>query len=141
LAYAVPFARQFGAELVLLHVVVPYPSMPEMGPVDAETVQEAGASMARMVEQLPEGVCSNSRLVTGMADVQIVREADRCDADLIIIATHGRSGLARVLLGSTAERVVRHAHCPVLVVREQEHGFLVGEKSNHDEERTLPSGG
>lgn len=142
LAYAVPFARQFGAELVLLHVVVPYPSMPEMGPIDAETVQEARASLAKVVEHLPADVHSQNRLVTGMADVQIVQEAERCEADLVIIATHGRSGLARVLLGSTAERVVRHAHCPVLVVREQEHDFLIEEKMQASPgAQVLPCGG
>ena|SRR5579859_266064 len=55
------------------------------------------------------------------------------EVDLIILSTHGRSGVARVLLGSTAEKVVRHAGCPVLVVRENEHKFLAQEpKSGND---------
>jgi nucleotide-binding universal stress UspA family protein len=60
------------------------------------------------------------------AHQEIVAAAHDCNSDLIIIGNHGRSGLARVLTGSTAERVVRHAPCPVLVVRGREHEFLVG---------------
>jgi hypothetical protein len=55
---------------------------------------------------------------------EIVRAAEETNTDLIIISTHGHGGWARMLIGSTAERVVRHAPCPVLVVREREHDFL-----------------
>jgi nucleotide-binding universal stress UspA family protein len=57
---------------------------------------------------------------------EIIGAATDGNVDLIIIGTHGRSGLAHVFLGSTAERVTRHAPCPVLVVREQEHDFVPG---------------
>ncbi|MCX6926594.1 MAG: universal stress protein [Verrucomicrobia bacterium] len=56
----------------------------------------------------------------------IVDTAKELGIDLIIISTHGHNGLERVLLGSTAEKVVRHAGCPVLVVRENEHEFIAG---------------
>jgi nucleotide-binding universal stress UspA family protein len=56
----------------------------------------------------------------GTAFDEIVRAAGSLRADLIIIATHGYTGLKHVLMGSTAERVVRHAPCPVLVVRSSE---------------------
>ena len=61
---------------------------------------------------------------TGRAYREICEVASKVDADLIVIATHGRTGLRRLVLGSTAERVVRHAPCPVLVVRETERDFL-----------------
>jgi universal stress protein A len=54
----------------------------------------------------------------------IVETAQDQAMELIIIATHGHSSLAHVLLGSTVERVVRYAPCPVLVVRQQEHEFI-----------------
>ena len=54
----------------------------------------------------------------------IVDSARMLKVDLIIISTHGYTGLKHVLLGSTTERVVRHAPCPVLVVREGEHEFI-----------------
>ena len=55
---------------------------------------------------------------------RLVMDKQSFDADLIILATHGRTGLSHVLLGSVAERVVRHAPCPVLVVRDAERDFL-----------------
>jgi len=61
----------------------------------------------------------STRLASGVPFDQITRTAEELGADLIIIATHGRTGLKRALLGSTAENVVRHATCPVLVVRER----------------------
>ena len=61
---------------------------------------------------------------TGRAYREICEVASDVEADLIVIATHGRTGLRRLMLGSTAERVVRHAPCPVLVVREKDREFL-----------------
>jgi hypothetical protein len=59
-------------------------------------------------------------LHTGVPDEEIVELARTSHADLIVLGTHGRTGLARLLMGSTAERVVRHACCPVMVVRQFE---------------------
>jgi nucleotide-binding universal stress UspA family protein len=56
-------------------------------------------------------------LPLGEPAAAIVREAQACGASLIIVGSHGRTGISRALVGSVAERVVRHAHCPVLVVR------------------------
>lgn len=53
-----------------------------------------------------------------------ILEASKFGSDLIIISTHGHTGLKHVLLGSTAEEVVRHANCPVLVVREKQRDFI-----------------
>ncbi len=64
--------------------------------------------------------------------LEILSVARELGMDLIILSTHGRTGLARVLMGSTTEKVVRHADCPVLVVREHEHEFLA-EKSRATE--------
>jgi nucleotide-binding universal stress UspA family protein len=55
---------------------------------------------------------------------EITRAAEELNTDLIIIATHGHTGLKHVVLGSTAENVVRHAPCPVLTVRVEEHEFV-----------------
>ena len=62
------------------------------------------------------------------AHQQIVTAAVETNADLIILATHGRTGIAHLLIGSTAERVVRYAQCPVLVVRDQEADFVTAKK-------------
>ncbi len=66
-----------------------------------------------------------TRIVTGTAVEQIVRLAKELPADLIIIGTHGRTGISHVFLGSVAEKVVRRALCPVLTVRSKEHDFIV----------------
>jgi nucleotide-binding universal stress UspA family protein len=60
----------------------------------------------------------------GKPAAEICDIARRSEADIIVIATHGHTGLARTLLGSTAEAVIRHAPCPVLVAREREHEFV-----------------
>jgi universal stress protein A len=67
---------------------------------------------AEFGEQRPE-----ARMIRGRAADGIVKYAIRMNADLIVLGTHGRSGIRRALLGSVAENVVRHAPCPVLVVR------------------------
>ena len=127
LAYAVCFARQFDAELALLHVVQPYPLMPEMPQVDIETVEDARKELKLLRLTLGDAAKATSLVRTGTPHNEIARVAQELGADLIIIGTHGHTGLTRVLLGSTAERVVRHAACPVLVVREKEREFLANE--------------
>jgi universal stress protein A len=54
----------------------------------------------------------------GKASVQIIKMAREMKADLIVMGSHGRTGLSHVIIGSVAEAVIRHAHCPVLVVRD-----------------------
>ncbi len=129
LQYAQPFAKQFGADLILLYVVEPYLPVPEMTTVDwdliASRMREGGeAELAKIKATVPPEISATTELRVGTPAVEVVRAAKDLDADLIIISTHGRTGLAHVFLGSTAERIVRHASCPVLVVREREHEFV-----------------
>ena len=129
LHYAVSFAKQFSAEILLLHVAQP-PVYLEGTVVAVAGVTDESLRNAA-IEQLGEwrdhvahlrGLKTSVR--TGSPYHEIIREAEETNTDLIIIGTHGRSGLARMFIGSTAERVVRHAPCPVLVVREREHDFI-----------------
>lgn len=124
LEYAVALARQFDAELALLHVVHTYTPTAEMGPFDVETVQEAVEQLTALRDTAPHEFKCHTLVRTGVPDIEIVAVAQEMDIDLIVISTSGRTGLARMLLGSTTELVLRHAHCPVLVVREQQHDFL-----------------
>jgi nucleotide-binding universal stress UspA family protein len=124
LQYAVRFARQFGAELTLLHVVPRYPAIPEMGPIDVETVQDGRTQLEVVRLTIGDLAPCDTLLRTGTPYMEIVEAAKEQSIDLIIIATHGHKGLTHVILGSTAERVVRQAPCPVLVVREKEREFL-----------------
>jgi len=133
LAYAQAFARQFGAGLTLLHVVevsvvpdsfgiIP-PGYEEMNAALRTAAEQRLAELAGRL-QAPGGVRAEVRV--GRPSWEIVALAREREADLILLATRGHSGLRHVLLGSTAEYVVRHAPCPVLTVREQEQDFVTG---------------
>lgn len=124
LEYAVPLAEQFGADLILLHVLPSYAPMVDVVPVELESSEDANNELEALIKALPAQVSASKVLQRGEPHLEIVRVADKLASDLIILSTHGRSGLARVLMGSTASKVVSHAHCPVLVVREHEHEFV-----------------
>ncbi len=103
-AFASMLARRLGAELVVAHVSEPLAIVPGSD-LAAEEVAQTERELDRVVGELKrEGVA------------EIVALAEREHADLIVLGTHGRSGLAHVLLGSVAERVLRRARCPVLAV-------------------------
>jgi nucleotide-binding universal stress UspA family protein len=124
LQYAIPFAKQFGAELLLLHVVEPYPIVPEMAPYDFETIHDGRQELLALQQTLGDVVPSTISLRKGTPHLEITEAARELGADLIIISTHGRKGLSRRVFGSTTEKVVRYAPCPVLIVRECERDFI-----------------
>ena len=72
-----------------------------------------------------EGLAVERMITRGTPFIEIIRTAKEHDVDMIVLATHGRSGLAHVLMGSVAEKVVRKAPCPVLVVRKAQHEFIM----------------
>jgi nucleotide-binding universal stress UspA family protein len=133
LKYAAAFAEKFGSELSLLHVVqdlalfIPEAvtaAPPVSLPIDQLTaaVQEA---LDRVVEQNQlRRFRVRTEVREGNPFYEIVRFARENDIDLIVMGTHGHSGLIHVLLGSVAERVVRKSPCPVLTVRHPEHEFV-----------------
>ena len=131
-AYATSFADKFGAELHLLHVLQDLVAMiPEPGlafPPPGDYMQAFQQSAEQALAQLPDSLPSDASKIVrvtrqGPPFVEIIRYAKENEIDLIIMGTHGRSGLAHVLLGSVAEKVVRKAPCPVLTVRPSEHQF------------------
>lgn len=132
LQYAVPFAIAFDAEVVLVHVMQPYSLPPEIGylpPELAVTEQDLVNTARERLEELcaceiGTRTGSQVKVRVGVPWHEIVSAADEAGADLIILSTHGRTGLKHALMGSVAERVVRHAPCPVLVVRELERDFI-----------------
>jgi nucleotide-binding universal stress UspA family protein len=131
LQYAIPLARQFGASLTLLHVVqMSYPVGGEFATVDytlcekelCDLTEKQLAVLAR--EEISAGVPAATLVRRGYPVQQIIDAASELEIDLILLSTHGHTGLKHVFLGSTAENVVRRAPCPVLVVREREHEFI-----------------
>jgi universal stress protein A len=121
LHFAVPLARQFGAKLALLHVVPipPYGADMAFPAIDLEPPTEhMEAELRKLVRRtLPAELDQVTMVRTGPPHHEIVEAAKELSADLIVLTTHGYTGLKHALLGSTAERVVQHAGCPVLVVR------------------------
>jgi nucleotide-binding universal stress UspA family protein len=129
--YALRFAEQFGCGVVLLHVVEPecvIAGTPVATEVFAQPEDDAIAAKAELAA-LAARSRNRSNFVTsvvrtGHAPNEINKAAKELDVDLIVIATHGFSSWRHLCIGATAERVVRTAPCPVLVVREKEHEFI-----------------
>lgn len=130
--YGVLLARRFNAEITLLHVFVPDPAPlpPQTGIPEGTrlTVEYQKKSAERFAEWRAE-IVPPLRLKTVLCEAasvheEIVTTAREMKTDLVIVGNRGRTGLSRMLLGSTAEQVVRHAPCPVLVIRAREHDFV-----------------
>jgi len=123
LAHAAALARLTGGKLVLLHVIEPVqPGFLMEGTVSRQTQgqmrERVGRELAALAKTHAAGVHLGRPLIKAGKPWQvIVSVADITGADLIAIGTHGRTGLKHALVGSVAERVVRHAPCPVLTVR------------------------
>lgn len=125
-AWALGLAADCKAKVVLLHVTSSLASLefPESGyyadlvRMEREMVADAEKRVGEFAAKKGASVVPVETQVTlGDAVSEICRMAERAHADLIIMGSHGRTGLSHVLLGSVAERVVRHAPCPVLVMR------------------------
>ncbi len=127
LKYAVPMARRFGATIHLIYVVEPtvYPADLGFGQVvlpgvEDELRDKGGEELQSLIrKEIGRTVTSSWAVRTGNPHQEILREAEERGVDLIVVATHGHSGVEHMLFGSTADRVVRHAKCPVLTVRPQ----------------------
>lgn len=123
---AVDFAKNNRAELLLVHVVVPniaYPIDSYADPnlyveLDRGTQRQARNSLEKLVNKVKKAkIRVKGLLLRGAAHAQIVRTAKNRHADMIVIGTHGLTGLKKLLMGSVAGRVVSEATCPVLTVR------------------------
>jgi universal stress protein A len=129
--YALRFAEQFDCEITLIHVVEPIspivsaPLAVEVFAQPEDDTIAAKAELAALAVSSRNGQNSiTSAVRIGHAPNEIIKAAKDLDVDLIIIATHGYTSWRHLCIGSTAERVVRTAPCPVLVVREKEHEFI-----------------
>jgi universal stress protein A len=127
LSYAASLARTFGASIICVHVIEPmvptvgYSGMTEPLPI-ADIADQLEDSAERELPKLADceecaGLEVEELIVHGEAASEIVRVAKERSIDLIVVSSHGRTGLGRILFGSTAEAIVRHAPCPVLVVK------------------------
>jgi len=122
LRYGVEFARRFGARLIVLHVLeYAYSaiSLAEEAVTDAENALQKVLSPSQKA-----GLDVEMLLVRGNPCEEILRLAREREVDLIVMGTHNRGTLEHALLGSTTEKVIRKAPCPVLTIRHPEHEFI-----------------
>lgn len=116
--YAVALARDYHANLVLIHVV-------ETKQATQKIIHEREIELETLAwQEVRNQVPVTTLIRVGEPLREIIDLARAGLVDLLLISTHGRSGLADFCLGSGAEQIVRYAPCPVLVVREQEHDFI-----------------
>ncbi len=123
---ALELARTSRAQLIIAHVIEPTVPMVGEGYIPPQTYEAIEASarayakrgLDKLVKQARKaGVRATTRVLEGTAHERIVRAARGLRADLIVMGTHGRAGLARLILGSVAGRVIALAPCPVMTVR------------------------
>ncbi|MCX5649329.1 MAG: universal stress protein [Planctomycetota bacterium] len=132
--YAVELAKRFQAEIHCIHVVdIPADLLSTSdyymtGPSEAfldQIREESKKNLEAFAKKNLEGAQVRTAFLEGSPFVEIIRYAHNQEIDLVVIATHGRTGLRHVLFGSVAEKVVRKAPCPVLVVKRKERDFVL----------------
>ncbi len=119
LRFACALARDYEARLLLLHVVEPPVYYGELGmtvPLPADFHESLHERLSHLVPR-DSGIPVETILIEGNASKEILRVAEEQHCDVIVLGTHGRTGLSRVLLGSVAEDVIRHSRLPVLTLK------------------------
>ncbi|KAA0258488.1 universal stress protein [Deferribacter autotrophicus] len=134
LRYAIDFARVFDAELEIFHVIFDetqivafYLPQVTFQNFDKELEEAAKKEMDKLIDDFSalNEIKYSTKFAKGTPFLEIINEAKENKFDMIVIGTHGRSGLEHVLFGSTAEKVVRKSPCPVFSVRLKEHKFVM----------------
>jgi len=119
-------AERFEARVIAVHVqedtlsglIENHPSIDDLRKVVELRRKEARKMLAEVAkEHFPENLEVALRVVVGVPHVEIARLAEQKEADVVVMATHGRGFISHLLLGSTTEQVIRRSHCPVFVVR------------------------
>lgn len=133
LKYACAFASHFGSELHLVHVIADL-GMVTLPPVDgylpASYYEEARKRANEELEKLPGSYLSTEikvvkKAMEGTVFPEIIQYAQDENIDLLVVGTHGYTGLSHLLLGSVAEKIVRRSPCPVLTVSPEDHEFIM----------------
>lgn len=137
LDYAITIAKTFGAKITLIHItnenelvalqqVSPYFEPGKLEELMKQREFEDRKQLDGFIPpELGKGIEVETIHKVGIPFVEIIRTAREEAVDLIVIATHGRSGLSHILFGSVAEKVVRKSTCPVLSIRPREHEFAM----------------
>ena len=126
----IPIAERFNSEIYLFHVHEQHlyalnpPGTPTQSGAGEHTREQISDQMAKLLRMfLERGLQATSRMGEGRTDEQIVKTAENVHADLIVMGTHGRTGLQHTLIGSIAEKVVRRSPCPVVTIKSPSFKF------------------
>ena len=134
MTYAISFAQEFQAKLVLLHVIEEISSALYFDMLQAPPLTQLMVNIEKQAKQALDDVLppelrgklpAEYILRKGVPFVEILNCASQVKADMIVLGTHGRTGLKHALFGSVAEKVVRKASCPVLSVRHPSQKFVM----------------
>ena len=123
LDHAVALAKRFDASIKLLHVLDPMYApgrfdAPRLRSLRADALRDAKLKLAKLAKRHVQAhVAVRHRVLDGIAYSVIIETAAKAKADMIVMGSEGRTGMRRFLVGSVAEKVIRHAPCPVLIVR------------------------
>ena len=129
LRYASEFAKSMGSKIMLLNVIEPRPMAADMTlnyiPLEEDLEKAAREDLEPIVEELKaKGIDVQVDVMIGTPAEVILQQSIDFDASLMIMGSHGKTGLSRLLMGSVAEAVVRKAGIPVLIVKAQEKEFI-----------------
>ena len=124
LQYANEFARLSNGQVFLVGVIENDPTITYSKGLEKERAEEEQKLLALIEEENMAGIVADYVIYEGFPEECILDYAKRQEADVIIMGSHGRRGLKRMILGSVAEHVIRRSPCPVLVVKENEHEFI-----------------
>ncbi|HAS18298.1 MAG TPA: universal stress protein [Nitrospiraceae bacterium] len=128
--YALSLAKKYGSKVYVIHVIEPFTYTTEFGLDFSAQLKEMEASARRLLDDVAASIKKNnldveSVLITGEPFVEIIKYARKEQVDLIVMATHGRSGIEHMLMGSVAEKVVRKSPCPVLTIKKSGQTFTM----------------
>lgn len=132
LKYAIEFAEKYNAKLYLMHVLdiriydITDPELYNVNVIDKETINKLRERLHKCIsEDTRKNIEVETIVIEGVPFSEIIKKARECKVDLIVLGTHGRTGLSHAIMGSVAEKVVRKAPCPVLTIRHPEHDFVM----------------
>ncbi|MBN1880483.1 universal stress protein [bacterium] len=120
--FALSIAARHHASIELFHVMEPSAYSSDRIESDEETyAQKMSHRLVDFSQSIPSDISISTLIAVGVPYIEIVKRAELIHADLIVIGTHGRTGIRHMLIGSVAEKVVRTASCPVMTVRHPDH--------------------
>ena len=127
--YACEFAKAMGSKIIFLNVVEPRPMVADMTlnyiPLEEDLAKAATEDLKPLVQEAEsKGIAVQADVMIGTPAELILSQAAEFDASIIIMGSHGKTGLSRLLMGSVAEAIVRKARIPVLIVKADEKEFI-----------------